>query len=562
MAMLISQSPAAMRKEFNNRLKDCKSDRERYIALGKEIANFFAPESLQFFDGYRNKKEGDLSDYRFIVDDVNIEAPNVMIQGLSFSSMSENTPWSEILPDGEYEDDARLKEIAHISTDVVRKIFAKSKAYPAFEESYRQRILFGTGLTYIYEDYYTVCNYHTAQFGEYWLTMNDRLDIAGAYRKFKLKTRQMVAQFGLDNVSDKVRRAYDLGNYDHEFTVIHVCDENTFKDTVSVDGLDYPYLSAYYEETDDKTSNAKFLSMKGRKYKPFVCPRNYVAGSNVYGTGVANRALTMARSLLFYITEYANATRFAGRPPLLIDLSLKGQIDRVLPDDLIFGSFQQNSALPVQQLFPMQFNPDAIQAVIADLKQQMKTAFYNDVFLMISNTNNRNVRELAIAEQKEEKLLMLGPLVERDGNEFKDPLIKTTLQIARDKGAVPPLPEGMQDSDLKINYVSKLAQALRVNEMNKVTTVLSTAGNIASIYPDIMDMVNFDEALGEIAKATNAPPNILRTVDEAQAMRQEKAAQAQAQAMMEQAPQMASAAKVLSETDTSAPTSLLSGLLG
>jgi hypothetical protein len=91
------------------------------------------------------------------------------------------------------------------------------------------------------------------------------------------------------------------------------------------------------------------------------------------------------------------------------------------------------------------------------------------------------------------------------------------------------------------------------------------AGNMVSVFPDIVDGIDADEALREYSDILGTSPDVIISSDDLAAKRQARAdaAQVHQQACWRQGPKMAQSAKVLSETDTQNPnalTNLLGGL--
>jgi hypothetical protein len=67
---------------------------------------------------------------------------------------------------------------------------------------------------------------------------------------------------------------------------------------------------------------------------------------------------------------------------------------------------------------------NALTADIGDVRQRINASFYTDLFLMISQSEEQGgspVTAREIAERHEEKLLMLGPVLERLHDELLGP---------------------------------------------------------------------------------------------------------------------------------------------
>lgn len=186
--------------------------------------------------------------------------------------------------------------------------------------------------------------------------------------------------------------------------------------------------------------------------------------------------------------------------------------------------------------------------------------------LSMQNTQQMTARE--VAERHEEKLLMLGPVLEQFHNEVLEPLTLRTFGICLRNGLFPPMPEEITEAELKVNFVSLLAQAQKMVEMPSIERVVGLAGNLAALYPEITDMIDADEVIRKSANINGTPEKIIRSEKDVEQIRQQRA---EAQAQAEQAQQvveaaapardMAQAARLMSETPTSGG-SALDELLG
>ena len=91
-----------------------------------------------------------------------------------------------------------------------------------------------------------------------------------------------------------------------------------------------------------------------------------------------------------------------------------------------------------------------------------------------------------IVERHEEKLLMIGPVIERLHNELLEPLIDRTFAYLVKANALPPAPPELQGMDLSVEFVSILAQA----QQAKIAKDLAGAktGADQNALTDVMNM--------------------------------------------------------------------------
>jgi len=164
--------------------------------------------------------------------------------------------------------------------------------------------------------------------------------------------------------------------------------------------------------------------------------------------------------------------------------------------------------------------------------------------------------------------LMLGPVLERLHSELLDPLIDRTFNIMVRNNLVPEPPEALSGMELKVEYISVMAQAQRAIGTGAIERLAGFVGNMAAAKPDVLDKLDADQSVDEYAEMLGVPPKIVVSDDNVQKIRQERQEMIQQQQMMEQAQQGAQvanqgaqAAKVLSEADSEG-NNVLSNILG
>jgi hypothetical protein len=181
------------------------------------------------------------------------------------------------------------------------------------------------------------------------------------------------------------------------------------------------------------------------------------------------------------------------------------------------------------------------------VETRIRRFFFNDLFLSIL-TNNKTMTATEVAERHEEKLLVLGPVLERLQSEMLDPIIERVFDIALDLGMLPPPPQVLQGSPLKVEYISLLAQAQKLIGVSGVQQVVGFAVGVAPVAPEVMDKVNLDAAVAEMADMHGINPKIVRSDDDVAAIREGRQQQMAAAAAMQAAQAGAQTAKDLGTT--------------
>ena len=135
------------------------------------------------------------------------------------------------------------------------------------------------------------------------------------------------------------------------------------------------------------------------------------------------------------------------------------------------------------------------------------------------------------------------------------------FNFSLEAGLLPEPPKELQEVELRVEYISLLAQAQQAVAASALERTLGFVGNLAGIYPQAADVINPDEAVRQYAEILGNSPDLVNDSDAVESKRAADAEAAQAEMAANRAPEVAGAAKVLSETDTQNPNAL-TALLG
>jgi hypothetical protein len=162
----------------------------------------------------------------------------------------------------------------------------------------------------------------------------------------------------------------------------------------------------------------------------------------------------------------------------------------------------------------------------------------------------------------------LGPAVERNQGEQLGVAIDRAFDILQRRGSLDdiPIPEELQGVDIKVRYTSPLSQLQRAVSVSSIERGASFAGNLAAVFPEIVDNFDADDAFREYGERIGMPPSTVRSPEDVEKIRAGRAQQQAAANAAASAPAMkdgAEAARLLSETDTGrGGSSLLAQVLG
>lgn len=550
-----------LRQRLEQRRAQLDLERQSFISHWRELNEYISPRSARFLTTDRNKGE---KRNQKIINSTATFALNILRSGMMGGITSPARPWFMLqTSDPDLNEFAPVKEWLYDVTQRMRTVLSKSNFYNAMPVLYHDIGLYGTHAMAILEDDEDVIRCYTFPIGSYMLANSSRLQIDTCVREFSMTTRQMADFFGKENCSTRVQNLLDRGDYNTWIDVVHVIEPNVNYDGSKLDARFKRYASIYYEK--DTNERDRLLSESGFDTFPIIAPRWDVVGEDVYGSSPGMVALGDVKQLQLEEKRKAEAIDKLVRPPMNAPSSMRNRRASILPGDINYVDVNQGQQgfTPAYQIDP---RINELMADIQAIEQRINRAFFADLFLMMTNMPGVQPRTAEeIAERHEEKLLMLGPVLERMNDEALEPAIDRVFEIMLRRGMLPPPPEELQGMVLKVEYTSIIAQAQKLVGAASIERFTSFVGNLAAVKPDVLDRYDVDEAIDTYAEIVGAPPKLVVPLDEANAVREQRAQQVAAQQAMQMGMAAAQGAELLSKTDTgsdNALTRIAQGLTG
>ncbi len=266
---------------------------------------------------------------------------------------------------------------------------------------------------------------------------------------------------------------------------------------------------------------------------PALCPRWVVTGSDIYGASPAMDALGDCRQLQKLTEDGRLSLELEVAPPMLVQESgVNGALD-LSPRAINYTNTLTQGQEVTRPLVQTRANLQALAAEKEGLKQQIQQHFHNDLFLMISDAS-KNMTATEVAERNGEKLLMLGPVLDRLRSELFQPLIERVYGIMNRAGLVAFPPPELAGQPVKVEFISILAQAQKQAGLAAVDQLVTRTGQLAQMAgsPAPLDKLNLDAIVDTYADLLGTPPNLVLSADALDAKRQERMQQqAQMQAL-------------------------------
>jgi len=263
--------------------------------------------------------------------------------------------------------------------------------------------------------------------------------------------------------------------------------------------------------------------------------------------------LPAARQLQIMARRKAEAIDKLVRPPMVGSVTMKNEPTDILPGGVTYVADPQAAG------FKPAFTVDPrLTEMVEDIKEvqaRHNSGFFVDLFLMISQLDTvRTATE--IDARLGERIVQIGPVIERFENEVLNPVIERVFAIMARRDLFPPPPQEIAGRTINVQYISMLAEQQRQASTATIERLLGLAGNLVAVKPDVLDVIDTDAALDEYGELLNVPPKLLRTPEAIAAIRQQRDQQMQQQAALQVGQAAAQGAATLAKADTSGDNAL------
>ena len=554
---------SAISLELHNKKKAVISqlqlERRPFWEIWRDLADYILPSRYVWLQSAADTRLSRRNSN--ILDATATKSARTLASGMMNGITSPARPWFKLrLRNVDYD---QYPEFA-IWTDEVEKlmlqVMAESNFYNSMALLYLDLVVFGTASMLIYESKEKVIHCFNPALGEYYLTQSSEHKVNGIAREFLYTVNQVVQEFGLENCSDMVKTAYKQGGAAGQKTIkiVHLIEENQ-PDAKGQYNLSrrFRYTECYWEEGGPI---GFLLRERGFFDFPGVCPRWELTANDVYGSSPGMDALPDTIQLQHMTKKKGQALDKMVSPPIMADIMLENKPLALLPNGVTYVARlgDNTGARPIYTVNPPlgEMSQDQINTQI-----RIREIFHNELFQMISQLDTvRSATE--IDARREEKLVLLGPVLERFEQEALDPAIKRIFGVLDRRGMLPPLPAELQEGELEIQYVSILSSAQSAVGTAPIERLLQVIGNVAQIWPQATALPNIPEMLTDYAIDIGVKQKNLNPKAAMQQATEAANEQSQSEAAMAQATGGAQAAKLLSETEVGGGANALQRLLG
>lgn len=530
--MQISPTIAAL----DRRYQTLQTQRSNWEKHWQELADYMLPRKA---DITKKRTQGDKRT-ELIFDGTAIHSVELLSSSLHGMLTSPSTPWFSLrYRDPALQNDDAANEWLEICLAQMYQHFNRSNFQQEIHELYYDLVVFGTAAFYVDADNQGL-RFASRHIAEICISEDAKGSVDTVYRKFDMTARAMEQRFGRENLPRDCLSDLENDPY-KEHKVIHAVYPRG--ETKGKIGKLKAVASIYYH-ADSK----HMLSESGFDEFPFMVPRFVKDSVSTYGRSPAMTALPDVKMLNKMSEVTIRAAQKQIDPPLMVpDDSFMMPI-RTTPGALNF--YRSGTRDRLEPLNIGANNPLGL-AMEQERRNAIRQAFYVDQLLM---SNGPTMTATEVLQRNEEKMRLLGPVLGRLQSELLQPLISRSFALLLREGLLPAAPEQLQGQDIDIEYVSPLAKAQRLTDLQAMLRGFEVMMQVAEIAP-VMDYLDSDRLVQYLVEVTGIPARVIRSDEEVAQMRrqqqeQQAAMQQQADAMMqsEMAQNLAPMVKAVGQT--------------
>jgi hypothetical protein len=513
-------------EQIIKRLEHLTAERKTIDSAWQTIEKFVAPYRGQFFENQTSEHEQNWRK-REIYDSTAINASQTLAASIHGSITSPAFRWFDLqFRVDQLNQTQEAKEWLDDTADRIYNALQESNFNLEVGECYTDLVNYGTSvvLEEFTGDELTGENieltFSAVPIKEAYFEEDHKGGISTFYRRLMWTPSQIISKFGEDKVPEKINALEASGKTDRLEVVYCIWKR---KGIDEVDGIvapeKRPYAYRYILKEGGET-----LGEEGGYYEmPAYAPRWRKTSESKWGNSPAMNALNDILTLNQLVELILRSAEKA------IDPSWVTTMNNIF-SDLDLEPAGLTIARDPSKLSPLESAGrfDVGQLVKSDLVQSIQKAFYMDQLQLKDSPAMTATETMARMELMQRTL---GPTLGRLQSDLLDPLISRTLNILFRSGQLKELPESLKQNggDIDVSYVGSLSRSQKMDGIANVERYLGLLGGIAQFKPEVLDLFNQDKAARDLGNDLNVPAAYLNSDEDVQTLRQQRAAQQQAQ---------------------------------
>jgi hypothetical protein len=367
--------------------------------------------------------------------------------------------------------------------------------------------------------------------------------------------RQIVQEYGLENVSPRIKEAYEQHDVSTTFKIVQLIEPRVNAPLRPRRNTEYPYTSFHFEFQSEKV-----LRNTGYLNPPLIVTRFLKALGEKQGRSPAMFAMPAILRLNVVWELLMRAGEKKLDPPLyLLDNgALGGDTLDTSPRALnVFNVSGMGERSPVGQLFDVG-NLQDIYPIAEGLVNDISKAFYIDRLMDLNNETKMTLGEAQIRDRMRGE--GLNSVFKRQETEAFSPFVSTSFNMLLEEGLLGVIRGSEAEKKISraglvplyipvdvanamargqkvytIKYISPASRVMRTEELQGVVQALDIILGAAPAFPEMADNYDPDKLVKKLNELSGVDEEILRDMKTVSAIREVRAKMQQENMQVQQA---------------------------
>lgn len=504
-----------------------ETERKQWEPLWRDCATFIDPNADDF--GAETERRQGAKKGEKVFDNTAIMARDRLAAAHESMLTPRNAKWHNLRSSN-----AALNEVEEVKEwfeQVRDRIFAARYSPRANFSSqigayYQCLDTFGTAGLFIDENVGSNLRYKALHLGEIYIYEDFQCRVKGVHRKFALTADQAMGALKTGRFKSLpeqvIRAANDPSRRLERSWYLHCVERG---DNPYGRGANSMPVEGYYLNMDFVHECGEH----GYRTMPYSVGRYITGPRETYGRAPGMTVLRDIQMLQEINKTLIRVSQRTGDPPMF----LSGQPGNT-PFSMRSGAINWNMLSPDGKQLAQAFESNAdfkgLLEVIQDRRQSVNDAFYVTLFqILLDKPPNMTATEALLRAQ--EKGVLLAPTMGRQQSEFLGPMIEREIDILTEAGEFEdlPMPDVLRQAGagIEIIYDAPLNRLQKTDEAVGILRTIEALAEPAKIDPGVYDVFQWDKVARVMAEANGAPANVLNSLDEMAALKQQRAQEKQ-----------------------------------
>ena len=550
--------PSSSHRKKKRMFMAMDKERSPWFKHWQTISDYYLPRRYPYLEGQQGLKNKASYNTKLLTS-VSTMAVRTLANGMMNGVTSPARPWFRLRIAG-FEEEELSFDIKVYLEEVTRRmllILAESNFYNAMAILYLEWCTFGTAAMSIYEDHTDVLRFYNHSLGEFYISQDDTGRVNRFARRFQMSIENLKDKFGLENMKTEHQTAFREGG-ERLFdlvTIHHLVEVNDPSDDLIPANIAFREL--YWDPSDHE---GNLLAAEPLHEWNAITPRWELLSGETYGVSPAMDALADVKELQHTLYERKQSLEKQVSPPLLVDSMLQNRPTALAAKGMTFVPNLGNASgarAAYDTRAPLQELGLDVQALTGRIQETCFTHLFNMISQLDTVRSSNEIDGL-----REEKLVGLGPVLERFHHEGLSAILKRSFGVSERAGLMPERPEALVDLEIQIQYISILSDAQRSVGTTSIERFLAFTGNLAGVYPEVVGVPNIEQLTRDYAEGIGVKATGLNSREQVAESKEQKEQQEQMAAAASIGKDLSQGAKTLSDTDVGGGSNALQAMIG